>query len=301
MKKLLLILLSALSLTAYAEDAIKKVAILPTVDKEGDVNYGIEFQLRASLTYAINMTSGYKGVDRVDISSIMSEQNFQRTGNVDDKQIKELGRMTGAQYVLIAEAALFDEQNIIIAAKILDVETSDLIKSTPPVISGKTPEDMQAACIKVAKTLLGESLSTNAYSNRTANNTSISPQHTINHSVIEDKPTIDKDEEEEVFVVVESMPEFPCGQDSLFRYLSANVKYPVIAQENSIQGKVICQFVVNKDGSITDVEIIRSAGDPSLDEEAVRVVRSMPKWKPGKQRGKPVRVKYTIPIKFSLK
>ena len=111
---------------------------------------------------------------------------------------------------------------------------------------------------------------------------------------------VEEEEEEVVFVVVESMPEFPGGQQALFKYLSENVKYPVIAQENGIQGRVICQFVVNKDGSIVDVEVVRSGGDPSLDKEAVRVNKSMPKWKPGKQRGKAVRVKYTVPVNFKL-
>ena len=96
------------------------------------------------------------------------------------------------------------------------------------------------------------------------------------------------------------MPEFPGGQAELMKYLASNVKYPVIAQENGIQGRVICQFVVNKDGSIVDVEVVRSGGDPSLDKEAVRVIKSMPKWKPGKQRGKAVRVKYTVPVLFRL-
>ena len=111
---------------------------------------------------------------------------------------------------------------------------------------------------------------------------------------------VEEEEEEVVFVIVESMPEFPGGQQALFKYLSENVKYPVIAQENGIQGRVICQFVVNKDGSIVDVEVVRSGGDPSLDKEAIRVIKSMPKWKPGKQRGKAVRVKYTVPVNFKL-
>jgi len=111
---------------------------------------------------------------------------------------------------------------------------------------------------------------------------------------------VEEEEEEVVFMVVESMPEFPGGQQALFKFLSENVKYPVIAQENGIQGKVICQFTVNKDGSIVDVQVVRSGGDPSLDKEAVRVIKTMPKWKPGKQRGKPVRVKYTVPVNFKL-
>ena len=110
----------------------------------------------------------------------------------------------------------------------------------------------------------------------------------------------EEDDEDAIFVVVESMPEFPGGQQALFKYLCDNIKYPPIAQENGIQGRVVCQFVVNKDGSIVDVEVARSGGDPSLDKEAVRVIKSMPKWKPGKQRGKVVRVKYTVPVSFKL-
>ena len=111
---------------------------------------------------------------------------------------------------------------------------------------------------------------------------------------------VEEEEEEVVFVVVETMPEFPGGQGELMKYLASNVKYPVIAQENGIQGRVICQFVVNKDGSIVDVVVARTSGEPSLDKEAVRVIKSMPKWKPGKQRGKAVRVKYTVPVNFRL-
>lgn len=121
--------------------------------------------------------------------------------------------------------------------------------------------------------------------------------------VIQAPVTIEEKEEEEdektIFVVVETMPEFPGGQASLFKYLNENVKYPVIAQENNIQGRVIVQFVVEKDGSVTDVQVVRSV-DPSLDKEAKRVISSMPKWSPGKQRGKAVRVKYTVPVNFKL-
>ena len=99
-------------------------------------------------------------------------------------------------------------------------------------------------------------------------------------------------EEEPVFQVVEKMPKFPGGDAECMRFLSKNIKYPTIAQENGIQGRVILQFVVNKDGSIVDVVVARSV-DPYLDKEAVRVVKLMPKWEPGEQRGKPVRVKYT--------
>ena len=117
-------------------------------------------------------------------------------------------------------------------------------------------------------------------------------------------PPVVKVEEEEqssqqVFMVVEEMPEFPGGQAALMSFIAKSIKYPVVAQENGIQGRVTCSFVVNKDGSIVDAEVIRGI-DPSLDKEALRVINTMPKWKPGKQRGKPVRVKFTVPINFRL-
>mgnify|MGYP003590783591 FL=1 len=111
--------------------------------------------------------------------------------------------------------------------------------------------------------------------------------------------TVVEEEDQVIFQVVEQMPSFPDGQPALFKFLNENVKYPPVAAENGVQGRVICQFVVNKDGSIVDVEVVRSV-DPSLDKEAIRVIKSMPKWTPGLQRGKPVRVKYTLPVNFKL-
>lgn len=122
-----------------------------------------------------------------------------------------------------------------------------------------------------------------------------------NKEVVIQAPVAAPIEEEDnvVFQVVETMPSFPGGDQALFKFLGENVKYPVIAQENGIQGRVICQFVVNRDGSIVDVEVVRPV-DPSLDKEAIRVIKSMPAWSPGKQRGKSVRVKYTLPVNFKL-
>ena len=102
-----------------------------------------------------------------------------------------------------------------------------------------------------------------------------------------------------VFDVVEEMPHFPGGAAALQAFLSSNTKYPVVAQENGVQGRVIVSFVVERDGSITDVRVVRSV-DPSLDREATRVVKSMPRWSPGKQNGSAVRVKYTVPVVFRL-
>lgn len=107
-----------------------------------------------------------------------------------------------------------------------------------------------------------------------------------------------KDKSEEIPITcVESMPSFPGGDIELFKYLKKNIRYPSAAQMSGIHGRVICQFLVDKDGSIKEITVIRGV-DPILDAEAVRVLQSMPRWIPGKQRGKEVSVKYTLPIRF---
>ena len=112
--------------------------------------------------------------------------------------------------------------------------------------------------------------------------------------VVEEEP-----EEQQIFQIVEEMPEFPGGMGECLKFLMKNAKYPTISQENGVQGKVSVKFVIEKDGSIADPVVVRGV-DPYLDKEALRVVKSMPKWKPGKQRGKPVRVSYTVPVIFKL-
>ena len=112
------------------------------------------------------------------------------------------------------------------------------------------------------------------------------------------------EKQEGAFDVVEQMPQFPGGPAALMQFLSTNVKYPKEAFEQGIQGRVIANFVVEKDGSITEARIVKSvvvkSVDPALDAEALRVVGTMPKWAPGTQNGEPVRVKYTVPITFRL-
>ena len=109
----------------------------------------------------------------------------------------------------------------------------------------------------------------------------------------------EKAAEEEIFMVVEQMPEFPGGIKELMDYLGTNVKYPENAMKKNVQGRVVVQFVVEKDGSLSEASVIRSI-DPDLDAEALRVVQTMPKWKPGMQKGQAVRVKYTLPVSFKL-
>lgn len=106
-------------------------------------------------------------------------------------------------------------------------------------------------------------------------------------------------QEKKVFDVVEQMPRFSGGDAALMKYLSENIKYPETAEKNGAQGRVVCNFVIEQDGSVSNVEILKSV-EESLDKEAIRVIKAMPKWYPGRQNGMPVRVKYTLPITFRL-
>jgi protein TonB len=116
-------------------------------------------------------------------------------------------------------------------------------------------------------------------------------------SIEEELPDVD-----ELFPLagLERLPEFPGGDTLLLKFLSSSIKYPAISQETNSEGKVICSFTINRDGSVADAKVLRGTGDLSLDREALRVINLMPKWKPGMQRGKPVRVSYTVPITFKL-
>lgn len=106
-------------------------------------------------------------------------------------------------------------------------------------------------------------------------------------------------QEEEPFQLVEQEPEFPGGESAMFQFIQKNVQYPMVAREQGIQGRVFVSFIVDKDGSISNVEIVKGV-HASLDQEAMRVVKKMPKWSPGKSNGKPVKVKMRLPITFTL-
>ena len=169
------------------------------------------------------------------------------------------------------------------------------IKFTAPVIKKdedvKPEEEMQNQDdLQKSKTAIG---ALNVQGNDEIGGTVLKIQEEIA------QPEPPKEEENKVFDVVEEQPSFPGGQGALMQWLSDNIKYPVIAAENGVQGRVIVQFVVSKTGSISDVKVVRGV-DPSLDREAVRVVSQMPKWTPGRQNGTTVNVRYTLPVTFRL-
>ena len=161
MKKFVFLLFAVISVAVMAENEIKRIAILETVDKEGKVGYGMQLLLRAALSDAVTRTPGYEGYDRVDLKSISGEQSFQRTGMVSDADIKKIGVMTGAQFVLVAEAAVLDAGHMVITAKITDVETARLT-NTAFEMMGTASDELKEGCSKLAAALLGVSSSSNA-------------------------------------------------------------------------------------------------------------------------------------------
>ena len=156
MKTKLLLMLIALTF-AYPifgqSGTTKRVAILETVDEEGKVSYGVKLMVRSKLAYAITNTPGYEGYDRVDVGSILDEHEFQRTGLVSDKDIKRLGEMTGADYILVAEVAYLNDSYIVLSAKILNVETTR-VEQTADTQTQATVEDLEQNCKLLAGKLL---------------------------------------------------------------------------------------------------------------------------------------------------
>ena len=169
--KTILFILLLISGMMSAQD-VKRVAILETVDKENKVSYANKLILRANLSKAITNTAGYEAYDRTDIDAIMGEQNFQRTGLVSNEQIKRSGEMTGANYILVAEAVVVDAKTMFITAKLLDVETARTIL-TDNLIMGTTTDEIQEGCVTLAKRLFHEENSKVAHNRKVVTSTSM--------------------------------------------------------------------------------------------------------------------------------
>ena len=185
-----------------------------------------------------------------------------------------------------------DEQDMLQNDEGESEESSNKEKTDESIVENGTKQEQSA--LQSTKELKAEEQSKKAISDEGQAKTS--RQESAQSTSKSESPKAD---DKNVYDVVESMPIFPGGQGGLVSWLSQNIKYPAVAVENGIQGRVTVSFVVEKNGSISNVNVVKSV-DPSLDNEAVRVVRSMPRWTPGKQNGQPVRVKYTIPVNFKL-
>jgi protein TonB len=190
------------------------------------------------------------------------------------------------------------DANEVIAEMANDLQKEE---APPPPPPPPPPPSEQIAVVKYVAPVIVDSVKVEDQSKLMISEEQVST--TVNKEVVEvveqKQEEVQEKEEQQVFVVVEEMPEFPGGELALRTYIAKAIVYPTVAQENGIQGKVFVTFVVNKDGSVSNAKIARGV-DASLDAEALRVVSTLPKWKPGKQRGVPVRVSYTVPISFKL-
>ena len=165
------------------------------------------------------------------------------------------------------------------------------IQEPPPPPPPETPEVTTLLEVVSDDQEIKNELVVNAEVNEDTKNIEIAPVQ------IEEE---EDETETQIFTVVENEPEFPGGMEALYKYLAQNIKYPQLARDNGITGKVYVTFVVERDGSIANPKVLRDIGG-GCGAEAIRVVKSMPKWTPGKQRGKAVRVQFNLPVNFNLK
>lgn len=191
------------------------------------------------------------------------------------------------------------DANEVIAEMANDIQSQETAPPPPP--PPPPPAEQQTVVRYVAPVVVdtmkpeeqSRLMATDEQVETTVNEEAVEVQETVQEEVQEEAP-------QEVFVVVEEMPSFPGGDTELFKFIYDNIKYPDVAKENNIQGKVILRFCVTYKGTVDQVSVVRGV-DPLLDEEAIRVIKMLPLWKPGKQGGKPVNVWYSVPISFQLK
>ncbi len=209
----------------------------------------------------------------------------------------EIGLVVVLVAVLVAfNIKSYDQEQVVVAQRTAMDEVEDVIIQTqqeelPPPPPPETPEVTTELNV----------IEDDAESKNEVDMSSFQRQEEATNIEITPVKIDDEEEEDEqiIFQVVENDPEFPGGLEALMKYLKQNIKYPQLARENNITGRVFVTFVVEKDGSVTGVRVLRDIGG-GCGQEAVRVVKSMPKWTPGKQRGKAVRVQYNLPVNFSL-
>jgi periplasmic protein TonB len=192
------------------------------------------------------------------------------------------------------------EEELSVGAEMLDIPKED---APPPPPPPPPPEALQEKVKFTAPVVVEDTAVESDFGKQDLladrGNTEV-PDEQPDIEIVEEKPqVIEQPKEEEVFTVVEENPSFPGGETALYEYLGVNIKYPEEAKELGIQGRVFVNFVVEKDGTVSNARVLRGIGG-GCDEEAIRVVKAMPKWTPGKQRGIPVRVSYNLPIKFTL-
>jgi TonB family protein len=239
----------------------KKVAMLEPVVKGGSVTQIEKEIILATLEEAITEFPGYKAFTRVDVNQITKELSFQQNGMVDDAQRKKIGIMSGASLICVSQ--LTAGEKILIKCSLVDVESGEIV-STANQLLEKNETAIYNECRKLASKLIG------------------------------------KDVETIPFEIVEEKPKFQGKEASEFtKWIHSKLTYPQKAQDNNIQGTVRVSFTVNTDGTLSDIKSIKTV-DPMLEDAVIEIIKQSPKWTPGSQQRKPVRVPYQVPIVFKL-
>lgn len=219
------------------------------------------------------------------------EPKKSQKANIENKRgmLFQIGLVTALAIVLVAfEWTVFEGSGMDLGELKLDNEEEELMPVTQQEITPPPARQPEATQIEIVE-----------------DDEEIEDEMDIDDSEIDEETVIEvveieeTVEEPEIFTIVEKMPSYPGGEKALFKYLGDNIKYPAMAKDAGITGKVFVNFVVNETGKITDVKVLRGIGG-GCDEEAMRVIKNMPKWNAGKQRGKAVKVSYNLPIKFTL-
>lgn len=260
----------------------KKVALLPIIiEGTTRISSSENNMLNSALRNSISSSHKYEALTRTDLSRILEEYNFQASGFVDDQQRVEIGGMSGADYICLSKLTN-DGVFCYLEVSLIEV-TSGLIASTASSFIKNNRDTSMEIWDKSMREIVSDLI---RYENMVQSDNSLTD--IVNGEAIP-------------FTLVEIKPSFMGGTANSFcLWINERLVYPKIAQENGVQGRVTLQFTIESDGSVSNVKVLQSV-DPSLDQEAVRVVSSSPKWRPGRQRDHNVKVTYTFPVVFRLR
>ena len=254
---------------------------------------GIKSETQATINVTSDDTIAGTGKEETIVTSA---EDFKKAGNVsystydNDNNEQDESQEEIVEYEYEEEPSFIEKYwkyGVAVAVVLLGIYFCSNWNSSPSSLQSDDVVDTQGNQTATASPV------------QSSNSSSQQTQNVTSYPTANEKLSTVSVESRKVFTVVEQMPSFPGGDAALMSYLANNIHYPTVAAENGVQGRVVVGFVVERDGSITDVRILRGV-DPSLDREAMRVVKSMPRWTPGKQNGSAVRVKYQVPIAFRL-
>ena len=281
-------------------DENKRVVVLDVVDEDGSVGYGAEYMIRSYLTFAISDWYGFVGKDGVDMELINQDKNFERLGELGEVLIKQLRESYDADYILVPKALSKDGKEVTVEAYLYDGMSGRLMRSE--MITMQMDVSMyEGGCYRLVRKLLSYS-DFNHVGELDDNNSVVNIENVSDVKRVENKVNKKGEKRANKKNRFKNMtqPEYPGGETAMYDYISKNIVYPEKAREIGIEGRVLITFVVEKDGSISNIKMIKDIGG-GCGRECVRVVSEMPKWTPGHLKdGTLVRCNFTLPLSFNL-